>query len=310
MQLSILASLISLVLFPTTAQGASVNLRATPTKIVLTNDDGWAVAQIRAEYSSLRAAGFDVILSAPADNKSGTGSSSATPTPLTSPCEFNSCPSGSPATGSNSSDTRLNYVNAFPVDAVRFGIQTLAPEIFGTKPDLVVSGSNIGTNLGSISGSGTVGAASEAALEGIPSIAFSGTSGSQVSYTTLTSTPNASSTASALIYTDLIIKFVNALTNNTTPWVPSGISINVNFASTSSCASANDFKYIFTRLVSSSSATDITTCGTNHLPAESTVVKAGCFATVSVFDASTKKDVNATTQAAVHSKLTSTLSCM
>lgn len=29
-------------------------------KVVLTNDDGWAVAQIRAEYDALRAAGFQV----------------------------------------------------------------------------------------------------------------------------------------------------------------------------------------------------------------------------------------------------------
>jgi hypothetical protein len=29
-------------------------------KIVLTNDDGWAVAQIRDEYNQLRAAGFEV----------------------------------------------------------------------------------------------------------------------------------------------------------------------------------------------------------------------------------------------------------
>ena len=29
-------------------------------KIVLTNDDGWAVANIRAQNDALRAAGFDV----------------------------------------------------------------------------------------------------------------------------------------------------------------------------------------------------------------------------------------------------------
>jgi 5'-nucleotidase len=28
-------------------------------KIVLTNDDGWAVAQIRDEYNQLKAAGFE-----------------------------------------------------------------------------------------------------------------------------------------------------------------------------------------------------------------------------------------------------------
>ena len=35
------------------------------------------------------------------------------------------------------------------VDAARFGIQTLAPKLFnGAKPDFVVSGPNVGTNLG------------------------------------------------------------------------------------------------------------------------------------------------------------------
>lgn len=29
-------------------------------KVVLTNDDGWAVAQIRAEYTALQAAGYNV----------------------------------------------------------------------------------------------------------------------------------------------------------------------------------------------------------------------------------------------------------
>lgn len=45
-----------------------------------------------------------VVLSAPAENESGTGSSTATPTNLTEPCEFDTCPTGSPAEGFNSSD--------------------------------------------------------------------------------------------------------------------------------------------------------------------------------------------------------------
>ncbi|PPQ94671.1 hypothetical protein CVT25_009432 [Psilocybe cyanescens] len=278
-------------------------------KVVLTNDDGWATAQIRAEYTALQAAGFNVILSAPAENKSGTGSSTTTPTTLTSACEFNTCPSGSPATGANATDPRVNYVNAFPVDAVRFGIQTLAPKFFGTKPDFVISGSNIGTNLGSIGGSGTVGAASEAALEGIPSIAFSGSSGSQVSYTTLTDTTT-TSTKAANIYTSLILKFTAQLLNNTGPILPAGISLNVNFASISSCTSASSYKFVLTRLTSSSSATDVTTCGTNKLTAESTAITKGCIATVSVFNASTKADVNAATQSVVLNKLQPILGCL
>ncbi|KAF8968724.1 survival protein sure-like phosphatase/nucleotidase [Flammula alnicola] len=279
-------------------------------KVILTNDDGWAVAQIRAEYTALKAAGFDVILSAPAENESGTGSSTATPTTLTIPCEFNTCATGSPAEGSDATDPRINYVNSFPVDAVRFGIQTLAPKFFhGAKPDFVISGTNIGNNLGSVVNiSGTVGAASEAALEGIPSIAFSGDTGSQVSFTTLNQT-TASSTESAHIYTALVLKFTHALLNNRGAILPAGISLNVNFASISNCTSAAHYKFVLTRLTADSGAIDVRTCGTNHLPVESTEIAEGCIATVSVFNASNKADVNAATQAVVLHKLTSLLSC-
>lgn len=79
------------------------------TNILLSNDDGWAVAQIRAQNDALTAAGFSVVLSAPAENKSGTGSSTAMPTPLTEECEFNTCPVGSPAEGFNASDRQCSF---------------------------------------------------------------------------------------------------------------------------------------------------------------------------------------------------------
>ena len=94
--------------------------------LLLTNDDGWAVAQIRAQYKELTDAGFDVrrsclsdactivnllsmqvVLSCPAENMSGTGSSTATPTVLTIPCEYDTCPVGSPPEGFNASDRML-----------------------------------------------------------------------------------------------------------------------------------------------------------------------------------------------------------
>ncbi|TCD60669.1 hypothetical protein EIP91_009716 [Steccherinum ochraceum] len=282
--------------------------------ILLTNDDGWAVAQIRAQNDALKAAGFNVVLSAPAENESGTGSSTATPGPLSQPCEFNTCPTGSPAEGSDANDDRLNYVNSFPVDAVRFGIQTLAPEFFGSAPEFVVSGPNVGTNLGSgITGSGTVGAACEAALEGIPSTAFSATSNSQVSFTTLTTNPTSTSTLAALLYAQLTTQFTQALVSPASrPILPADITLNVNFPSTSGCSSASQFKFVLTRLISNSSATDVQTCGTTHLPVETktTVVhSSGCFASVSVIDARTKKDVSAQTQAVVLNRLGSFLSC-
>jgi 5'/3'-nucleotidase SurE len=41
--------------------------------IVLSNDDGWAEINIRQFYSALTSAGNSVIISAPAENESGTG---------------------------------------------------------------------------------------------------------------------------------------------------------------------------------------------------------------------------------------------
>ncbi|KAH9856346.1 sure-like protein [Lenzites betulinus] len=296
--------------------------------IVLTNDDGWAVAQIRAQRDSLVGGGFNVILSAPAENKSGTGSSTATPVPLQEPCEFDTCPTGSPAEGFNASDARLNYVNSFPVDAVRFGIQTLAPKFFDSPPDFVVSGPNVGTNLGTVTlNSGTVhrGAACEAAKEGIPSVAFSASSLSQVSYTTLTSAPTSPDTLSTRIYATLTTNLTSILlstaSSTSEPVLPAGITLNVNFGSTTfsssgaprgACTSPTDFQWVFTRINTPSMNTaDVETCGSTVLPAESTVVGAGCFASVSVMNATTKADVGASVQGAVLGRISPSglLSC-
>ncbi|KAI0632836.1 sure-like protein [Trametes polyzona] len=287
-------------------------------KVVLTNDDGWAVAQIRAQRDALVDAGFDVVLSAPAVDKSGTGSSSATPVPLKQPCEFDSCPAGSPAEGFNASDPRLNYVNAFPVDAVRFGIQTLAPQFFGSPPDFVVSGPNVGNNLGSTTQiSGTVGAACEAAKEGVPSIAFSASSQSvsQVSYTTLAAAPSSPGTLSARIYAALAANLTSILVHSSSsPILPPGLTLNVNFAPTSlsssggTCRTAADFRWVLTRISPAPRGTqDVQTCGTTVLPDEGAVVRSaaggGCFASVSVMDASTKADVDAAAQGAVLARI-------
>jgi len=61
-------------------------------------------------------------------------------------------------------------VNGTPADCIKLGIL----EILGRKPDLVVSGLNPGANVGvNINYSGTVAAAKEAALGGVPAIAAS-----------------------------------------------------------------------------------------------------------------------------------------
>ena len=65
-------------------------------------------------------------------------------------------------------------VEGYPADAVQLGVYRL----FGEKASMVVSGVNIGANFGSAFtvGSGTVGAALEGSIAGIPSFAFSAVS--------------------------------------------------------------------------------------------------------------------------------------
>jgi 5'/3'-nucleotidase SurE len=41
--------------------------------IISSNDDGWAKANIRALFQSLTAAGYSVVVSAPAEDQSATG---------------------------------------------------------------------------------------------------------------------------------------------------------------------------------------------------------------------------------------------
>lgn len=103
--------------------------------------------------------------------------------------------------------------------------------------------------------------------------------------------------------------FTQVLLSSPAPILPQGISLNVNFASINNCPAASDFKFVLTRIAADKSATDVATCGTDHLPAESKVISQGCFATVSVFNASTKADVGAATQSTVLEKLESILSC-
>ena len=61
-------------------------------------------------------------------------------------------------------------VNGTPADCIKVGLEVICPQ----KPDLIISGMNAGANVGQdVYYSGTIGAAREGALYGIPAIAFS-----------------------------------------------------------------------------------------------------------------------------------------
>ena len=128
-------------------------------RVLLTNDDGiqaQGLHALRRELLGIDGLQLDVI--APDSNRSATARSITTRSPLSvEEVEFNDGTSGYATDGT-------------PVDCVRFADLGL----LGGRPDLIVSGINHGANLGDdITYSGTVAAALEGIVLGIPAIAVS-----------------------------------------------------------------------------------------------------------------------------------------
>ena len=122
-------------------------------KILISNDDGYRAPGIVALHEALRdIAEVEVI--APEHNNSAKSNALT----LHSPLYVHDAPNG------------MRYVNGTPADCVHIALCGL----LDYRPDLVVSGINNGANMGDDTiYSGTVGAAMEGYLMGIPAIAFS-----------------------------------------------------------------------------------------------------------------------------------------
>jgi 5'-nucleotidase len=126
-----------------------------PMKILLSNDDGYQAPGIVALYDAIRDLG-DVEVVAPEHNNSAKSNALT----LHAPLYVNVAANG------------FRYVNGTPADCVHIALTGL----LGYVPDLVVSGINNGANMGDDTiYSGTVGAAMEGYLFGVPAIAFSQT---------------------------------------------------------------------------------------------------------------------------------------
>ncbi|MDD3785337.1 MAG: 5'/3'-nucleotidase SurE [Hydrogenophaga sp.] len=124
-------------------------------RILLCNDDGFRAPGIEALYEALRPLA-DVEVVAPEHNNSAKSNALS----LHSPLYVHEASNG------------FRYVNGTPADCVHIALTGL----LGYRPDLVVSGINNGANMGDDTiYSGTVGAAMEGYLFGIPAIAFSQT---------------------------------------------------------------------------------------------------------------------------------------
>ena len=122
-------------------------------KILISNDDGYQAPGLMALYDALKdVAEVEVI--APEQNNSAKSNALT----LHSPLYVTRAANG------------FRYVNGTPADCVHIALTGL----LDYRPDLVVSGINNGANMGDDTiYSGTVGAAMEGFLFGIPAIAFS-----------------------------------------------------------------------------------------------------------------------------------------
>lgn len=124
-------------------------------RILITNDDGINAPGLRVLERVAQEFSEDVWVVAPEREQSGAGHSLTLSRPLRH----------------RPISRRRHAVDGSPTDCVLFAI---AHVMEGLKPDIVLSGINRGGNLGEdITYSGTVAAAMEATLLGVPAIAFS-----------------------------------------------------------------------------------------------------------------------------------------
>lgn len=122
-------------------------------RILISNDDGYLAPGINALADAL-ASVADIVVVAPDSNRSGASNSLSLDRPLSVTRAANG----------------FYFVNGTPTDCVHIALTGM----LDYRPDLIVSGINNGQNMGDDTlYSGTVAAATEGFLFGIPAIAFS-----------------------------------------------------------------------------------------------------------------------------------------
>lgn len=129
-------------------------------KIVLSNDDGLLAAGLAALHGAVRDLG-EIVVIAPEAHQSAAGHAITVRHPLTVQRVVVGGVEGFEAFS----------VDGLPADCVRLAVRKL---LAAELPDLVLTGINAGANVGAhVLYSGTVSAAAEAAICGVPAVAFS-----------------------------------------------------------------------------------------------------------------------------------------
>lgn len=132
-------------------------------KLLISNDDGIFALGIKTLADTLALAGHEVIVVCPDRERSATGHGLTLHDPIRA----------EEVTGIFHHSVKAWSCSGTPADCVKLALGALLDSF----PDFVLSGINHGANLGTdVLYSGTVSAAMEGTIEGIPSIAFSLTS--------------------------------------------------------------------------------------------------------------------------------------
>jgi 5'-nucleotidase len=127
-------------------------------RILLTNDDGIYFKGLVQLYEALRGAGHDVTVVAPESEQSAVGHAIT----INDPLRVKKIARDGAFFGYGVSGT--------PADCVKIGVR----EVMSQPPELILSGINLGANVGiNVLYSGTVSAATEGAILGIPAVAVS-----------------------------------------------------------------------------------------------------------------------------------------
>ncbi len=132
-------------------------------RILISNDDGIDSPNLHMLHAALKRAGHEVRAVAPAEQHSGAGCCLTVHDPILTKKVRLPHACGGPFEGVAVSGT--------PADCVILALRGLMPDF---KPELVITGINFGPNAGQdVFFSGTVGAAIQAAMYGIPTMAVS-----------------------------------------------------------------------------------------------------------------------------------------
>jgi 5'-nucleotidase len=197
--------------------------------ILIANDDG-LTSNVRALHDALKASGHDVVVVVPCQQQSGMGGAlyAMKPLgPLASDCLNAAARAGDPGAGPMTRPdvgADFHYVDGTPVMAMLYGLDVVGKARWNGPPDLVISGPNIGRNVGGIVvSSGTVSNVQYALIRGIPAIALSAGTDTE-------SGPDLVNPQSAVV-ASRVIELIEHLeqTARSGPLLPAGTALNVNF---------------------------------------------------------------------------------